>query len=67
VAMPGREQGRDFANILPGGELGGLYSVVTDAEVLKLAVSALWYVDRHPEDVIAEDGVHRVILTDTAP
>lgn len=67
VAMPGREQGRDFANILPGGELGGLYSVVTDAEVLKLAVSALWYVDRHPEDVIAEDGVHRVILTDAAP
>lgn len=67
AAMPGREHGRDFANILPGGELGGLYSVVTDAEVLKLAVSALWYMDRHPEDVTAEDGVHRVVLTDKAP
>lgn len=62
AAMPGREQGRDFANILPGGDLGGLYSVVTDAEALKLAVSALWYLDRYPQDVVPTDGVHRVVF-----
>lgn len=62
AATPGRDQGRDFANVLPGGELGGLYSVVTDAEALKLAVSALWYIDRHPEDVIEGGGIYRVVF-----
>ncbi len=31
-----RPQGRDFENVLPGGELEGLYSVTTIGEVLKL-------------------------------
>ncbi len=62
AGAPGRDQGRDFANILPGGELGRLYSVVTDAEALKLAVSVLWYIDCHPEDVVTGDDVHRVVF-----
>jgi hypothetical protein len=32
-----REAGRDFENILPGGELDGLYGVVSAGEALKLA------------------------------
>jgi hypothetical protein len=32
-----REQGPDFANVLPGGDLGGLLAVTNAGEVLKLA------------------------------
>lgn len=31
-----REQGRDFENVLPGGEIGGLFALTNAAEVLKL-------------------------------
>jgi hypothetical protein len=48
---PGREGARDFENILPGGEMSGLYSILTTAEALKLLARALWYVDTHPADV----------------
>ncbi|HET7320977.1 MAG TPA: hypothetical protein VFI96_00605 [Longimicrobiaceae bacterium] len=48
---PGREGGADFENILPGGEIRGLYSLLTTAEVLKLTGRALWYVDRFPRDL----------------
>ena len=48
---PGREGARDFENILPGGEIAGLYSILTHAEALKLLARALWYVHTHPEDV----------------
>jgi hypothetical protein len=47
----GREEGRDFRSLLPGGELAGLYSVLTIQEALKLVARALWYVDRHPGHV----------------
>jgi hypothetical protein len=33
---PGREGAPDFANILPGGEIAGLYSILTNTEALKL-------------------------------
>ena len=48
---PGREGARDFDNILPGGEIAGLYSILTHAEALKLLARALWYVDSRAEDV----------------
>jgi hypothetical protein len=48
---PGRDAGDDFENLLPGGEIQGLYSILTTAEALKLAARALWYVDTHSEDV----------------
>lgn len=50
----GRESGADFENILPGGEIAGLYSVLTVGEVLKLLGRILWYVDRFPGDVSEE-------------
>ncbi|HEX5724207.1 MAG TPA: hypothetical protein VFX98_02005, partial [Longimicrobiaceae bacterium] len=48
---PGREGAADFANILPGGEMKGLYSILTTTEALKLLARTFWYVDRHPDDV----------------
>ena len=48
---PGREGARDFENILPGGEMAGLYSILTNTEALKLLARALWYVDSHAGDV----------------
>lgn len=47
----GREEGREFENLLPGGEMEGLYSILTTTEVLKLVARALWYVDAHPAAV----------------
>ncbi|HEX8904089.1 MAG TPA: hypothetical protein VF771_04565 [Longimicrobiaceae bacterium] len=48
---PGREGARDFENILPGGEIAGLYSILTTTEALKLLARAMWYVDTRPADV----------------
>jgi hypothetical protein len=56
---PGREGARDFENVLPGGEMAGLYSILTTAEALKLLARALWYVDAHPEDVEPCDAPER--------
>ena len=56
---PGREDGADFESILPGGEMAGLYSVVTLPEALKLVARALWYVDRHPGLVSAHGAPER--------
>jgi hypothetical protein len=51
-----RESGRDFENVLPGGEMSGLYSVLTVGEVLKLLGRVLWYMDTFPADVSEEIG-----------
>lgn len=48
-----REKGSDFENILPGGELAGLYSLLTVGEVLKLLGRILWYIDTYPGDLSA--------------
>lgn len=50
---PGREEGEgsDFSSVLPGGEMAGLYSVVTTTEALKIAARILWHVDANPGDV----------------
>ncbi len=43
-----RDEGRDFANVLPGGELDRLLALTTAAEVLKLASRTFWYVNTRP-------------------
>jgi len=55
----GRDEGRDFASVLPGGEMAGLYSILTVPEALKLVGRALWYVDRHPGHVAAHAADER--------
>ena len=51
-----RPDGNDFANVLPGGELDGLFALTTPTEVLKLFALVWSYVERHPDavgDVVA--------------
>lgn len=59
----GREGGRDFANVLPGGEIRGLYSIVTNTEAAKLVFRSLWYIDQHPDCLSPRDRFHLVTLT----
>ena len=56
---PGREGAPDFANILPGGELAGLYSILTNTEALKLLARALWYIDTQSGEIPAETAPER--------
>lgn len=56
---PGRETGRDFENVLPGGEIAGLYSILTTAEALKLVARLLWYVADNAEEVTAAPAAER--------
>lgn len=56
---PGREGAEDFANILPGGEMAGLYSILTTAEALKLLARTLWLVDTAPNAVEAAPAPER--------
>jgi hypothetical protein len=46
LRLQGREEGRDFAPTLPGGELAGLYSVETGGEALKLAARLLLHLEK---------------------
>lgn len=50
-----------FQSDLPGGELAGLYSVVTLHEALTLVGRALWYVDRHPGAISSHDASERLV------
>ncbi|HEU4456357.1 MAG TPA: hypothetical protein VFR81_25040 [Longimicrobium sp.] len=50
-AEPGRDTGADFENVLPGGEMAGLYSILTTAEALKLVARILWYIENQAEEV----------------
>lgn len=54
-----RADGGDFASRLPGGEMAGLYSLVTAAEALKLMARVLWYLDAHPDALQLEHAVER--------
>lgn len=56
---PGREEGRDFENVLPGGDMAGLYSILTTGEALKLVARVLWYVERNAEEVTAAPAAER--------
>lgn len=42
----------DFKNVLPGGEIGGLYSMLTTGEVLKLVARLCWYIDNFPDSLV---------------
>jgi hypothetical protein len=44
--------GGDFSNVLPGGEIDGLYSILTTAEVLKLIARVFWFVDTSPDSLV---------------
>jgi hypothetical protein len=55
----GREGGKDFENVLPGGEISGLYSILTAVEVLKLLGRILWYIDTNPQDVHPQSAPER--------
>jgi hypothetical protein len=56
---PSREEGRDFETVLPGGDLAGLYSVVTAGEALKLMYRMLWYLDEFSDQLLPETAVER--------
>lgn len=46
----------DFKNVLPGGELSGLYSILTTGEVLKLVGRSLWYIGSFADSLVAVDA-----------
>lgn len=56
---PGRDEGADFANVLPGGDIAGLYSILTTSEALTLVARVLWYVETHVEDVTSAAPAER--------
>lgn len=56
MEAPGREGASEFENVLPGGDIAGLYSILTTTEALKLLSRAIWYISHHPDDVITEDA-----------
>ena len=58
-AESGRDEGCDFENVLPGGEMAGLYSILTTAEALKLVALLLWYVEAHAEEVTEAPAAER--------
>ncbi len=43
-----RPEGSDFANVLPGGEIEGLYAITSPAEALKLAELVFRHAAAHP-------------------
>jgi hypothetical protein len=59
MEAPGREGAADFANILPGGEMAGLYSILTNTEALKLLARTLWYIQSHPGLITPEMAAER--------
>jgi len=48
-----RDEGPDFGNILPGGELQDYHGIVSVAEVLKLVSRCFHWLETHPGRVIA--------------
>jgi hypothetical protein len=50
---PARSEG-DFANMLPGGEIEGLYSILTTNEALKLPLRVFAYMERYPRELTEE-------------
>jgi hypothetical protein len=58
-----RDAGSDFENVLPGGELGGLYALTNAAEVLKLLSRLFWYASKNASAPYA----HVAAAEDRAP
>lgn len=61
ISMSARPEGRDFDTVLPGGEMEGLYSILTGGEALKLIARALWYIDENG-DAVAPGKAERETL-----
>jgi hypothetical protein len=59
MEAPGREGAPDFANILPGGDMAGLYSILTNTEALKLLARTLWYIQGNPGQLHPESPAER--------
>jgi hypothetical protein len=57
--VPGRDEGKDFETTLPGGEMAGMYSILTTLEVLKLVARGLWYIDANADHVVWEEAMER--------
>jgi hypothetical protein len=55
----GRDEGTDFSSMLPGGEMAGLYSILTTAEALKLLARGLWFIVTNPDCVVPTDDAAR--------
>jgi hypothetical protein len=62
----GRPEG-DFANMLPGGEMAGLYSMLTTGEVLKLVGRAFWYIDAFPDGLVEVPALEDMAAEEEAP
>ncbi|MQA90757.1 MAG: hypothetical protein GEU90_11040 [Gemmatimonas sp.] len=62
----GRPEG-DFANALPGGDMAGLYSMLTAAEVLKLIGRAFWYIETFPEGLVGTPALAERAEGEEAP
>jgi hypothetical protein len=41
--LKAREEGEDFANVLPGGEMQGHFAITNNMEALKLAARCFWH------------------------
>ena len=41
--LKARDEGEDFANVLPGGELQGHFAITNNVEALKLAARCFWH------------------------
>jgi hypothetical protein len=57
---PAREDGEDFANVLPGGEMGGISSILTVAEALKLLARVLTRIDELSDRIAREEPLERL-------
>jgi hypothetical protein len=51
-----RPEGRDFENILPGGELRRLYGLVTEGEALRLISLLFWHAATFPGAIGEEEA-----------
>ena len=49
---PREREGGAFSSVLPGGDLAGLYSILTTDEGIEIAQRTLWYIDRFPEGTV---------------
>lgn len=54
------DEGDDFANFLPGGELQHLFGVQTPAAALRLASLLLWHITVHADAVAGGGRVHDI-------
>jgi hypothetical protein len=59
IDQPARSDGRDFENVLPGGDMAGMYSILTTGEALKLVLRAVEYAHANPDDVLWEEAMER--------